>query len=130
VARLYLDNDPPLEIAQLVDSSHDIVTTRQLGRERAHDEEQLLYGAQTGRAVITHNWNDFRMLHAAWMLWSLPLPHAGILVLAQRGDAGLYAGQIDWLLARNPPLENRLYHWSPANGWRPWDRSTDFGQTI
>ena len=66
MAYFYLDNDVARECADdLRAYGHDVITTRELSRARATDDEQLLFAAQQGRILFTHNWRDFLLLHDA-----------------------------------------------------------------
>lgn len=77
----------------------EAVTTAHVGRKSASDAQQLLYARETGRALITHNNNDFLLMHETLILWSRawnvpnPMLHAGILVIDQgavkRGEPGV-----------------------------------------
>lgn len=106
-------------------TDHDVVTTQQLGRARARDAEQLLIAAQQRRTFITHNGDDFVLLHEAWRIWSrswrlAPLPlHAGILIIPQSPHLGheQAAREVDKLVRAGSPLANELFTWRHARGW-------------
>jgi hypothetical protein len=71
LASLYLDHNVSLQIVSPLRSfGHTVRTARDLGRERLHDDAQLLAAAQSGDILITHNRRDLTMLHDAWLTWA------------------------------------------------------------
>jgi hypothetical protein len=122
VAAFYIEDGVSPRVAmELGYLAHWATTADAQGRKGANDEEHLWLAAQHGWILVTHNAADFRMLHRAWLLWNVPLRHAGILVLPQQPGtlARQMALDIDALLQSHPPLENRLYGWQPRTGWVP-----------
>jgi Domain of unknown function (DUF5615) len=127
VALLNLDADLDPTFGPLFSTAgHDVLATRQAGRLRAYDEEQLAFAAGLGRVVLTHNRADFLVLQRAWRHWSdigdvEPEPsHAGILALPQPQHAGLSIEQmvveIDAFLGSGVPLTNLSYEWDTRRG--------------
>lgn len=85
MASFYFDHDVPRVLGlALQHLGHDSLSTRELGRERSNDAEQLLVAAQTARILVTHNAEDFTLLQQAWRLWSVPIIHASILIIPQQ----------------------------------------------
>lgn len=129
MAQLYLDEDVPVTVATLLAAAgHPARTAVAVGRLGRWDAEQLLYAAEQGWTIVTHNRRDYHALHEAWLTWSprwrVPRPHAGILILDQgeRLTAGDYAAALLALLGGNaPPLANRAYDWFARGGGR-WER--------
>lgn len=132
MAQLYLDEDIPVAVAGgLTAAGHLTRTTVAVGRLGRWDADQLLYAADQGWIMVTHNRRDFRALHEGWLAWSPrwrePRPHAGILTLDQsnRLVAGDYASAFLALLATDAlTLANRAYDWFARGGgqwlqWRP-----------
>ncbi len=121
MASFYLDNDIARECAdELRAHGHDVIMTRELGRARATDDEQLLFAAQQGRILVTHNWRDFLLLHYAWCRWPLAWdpavvlpPHAGILVIPQPPDLlpREAAEVVHHYVQSNAPLANEYAMW-------------------
>jgi uncharacterized protein with PIN domain len=95
VARLYLDSDVSRWLAlPLRATGHDAITAHAVGLRNAADEEQLLFAAQEARVLLTHNRDDFAMLHRAWLAWPAALrvaapAHSGVLVLDHAREAEL-----------------------------------------
>jgi uncharacterized protein with PIN domain len=104
MARVYVDEDVPEEVAVLLRSwGHDVVTTDEVGRKSADDASQLAYATATGRIIITHNRQDYRRLHRRYP------GHSGI-VNSTRDDAdkpGL-AARIHHLLSTAGDMAGRL----------------------
>ena len=104
----------------------DAVTTVGLGRKGATDVSQLTYAARTQRILITHDVGHYEMLHEAWQTWARDwgvadrARHPGILLLPDPGllpvaDAARLVAE---LLAGVDTVENRLFAWKMATGWR------------
>lgn len=88
LARLYLDEDFSFDIAhRLQGHGHDVATVRDLGLAGASDGTHLLKAEQERRLLISHNGDDFYLLHDAWLRWFQahappPVPrHAGVLIV-------------------------------------------------
>jgi predicted nuclease of predicted toxin-antitoxin system len=84
----YLDNDLAAGVAlSLRTAGHVAISARDLRLRRATDDEQLLVAADAGRVFVTHNEDDFTLLHDAWRKWfsakGVQAQHAGILVVPQ-----------------------------------------------
>ena len=121
MAALHLDNDIPIALASyLTEQGHTVVTALALGMTAAPDEQHLLAAANAGRMLVSHNWKDYRLLHAAWLTWSrawgITQDHAGILVPAQ-ASLQLLGPAIGSFLAEDHPLTNRLWRWTSTAGW-------------
>src|SRR3569623_950161 len=70
LAGVYLDHNVSLDIVSpLRFAGHDVVTTRDLHFARQSDDKQLLTAVRAGRIVITHDRQDFTLLHDAWLTW-------------------------------------------------------------
>lgn len=80
--RFYLDRHVDERFARtLRHRGYDAVTTREVGNERADDEEQLAWAANDGRVVLTSDLADFPRLATEWFLAGRN--HAGIVVMVQ-----------------------------------------------
>jgi len=84
----------------------------------------LLYAAERGWTIVTHNGKDFRLLQDAWLLWShhwgKSRRHSGILVL--KPSAGLLASDFANLITTliqdpNTSLDISLFDWKRSTGW-------------
>ena len=81
--KLYLDEDLSPAIARLLrERGVDAQSAHEVGMLGASDDEQLDYGAREGRAVVTRNARDFRLL--AHQRVREQRPHAGIVVCSAR----------------------------------------------
>lgn len=75
---LYLDEDVALVIARLLQGyGFTATTTRDAGNLGRSDEAQLTYAAMQGVALLTHNRNDFLLLHRDWQ--ATGRSHPGII---------------------------------------------------
>src|SRR5437868_5638451 len=71
MAALYLDEDIPVALADLLHArGHRAITTRHERHLGSPDPEQLLFAANGGLALVTHNRGDFARLHEAWLTWA------------------------------------------------------------
>jgi predicted nuclease of predicted toxin-antitoxin system len=119
VAGFHIDNDIPVGLAEALRSyGHSAVTARDLGLAAAEDPAHLLTAAQHGRILVTHNKNDYLLLHSAWLLWSMPQPHAGILIMKQQKLlVPQMASAIDSFVRHVQSLENQVYEWTVSGRW-------------
>jgi predicted nuclease of predicted toxin-antitoxin system len=83
--RLYLDRHIKKQLAvDLRQRGFDALTTEEVGRDTAPDEDQLAFAANENRAILTFNIRDFAPLHEQWT--TAGKPHAGIIVSQQLGS--------------------------------------------
>jgi hypothetical protein len=127
MAHFYLDEDPPLAMAVLLNAlGHDVLTTQVAGNKGRHDPRQIAFAVQQERILITSNREDFEMLHEAWIVWSslwgssAVMTHPGILIVPSGStvDAGQVAQAIDELVRQGEELPNRLFRWRQTIGWQ------------
>lgn len=101
-----------------------MVTARELGLEDADDDVHLLVALQDGRILVTHNGDDFILLHRAWrrwtQFWRVSQPHAGILIIPQAPHLSptRATDELDRIQAR-AVLANELYEyeWRTSRDW-------------
>jgi hypothetical protein len=129
LARFYIDHDVSSHtVLALGRQGHDVLTTRELHRERAPDYRQLLVAAERNRILVTHNEKDYSLLNGAWVLWSsawqVEARHHGVLIIPQWvpllpewGPEGAALRLTDFV-ETHPSLENELYVWRRDTGWR------------
>lgn len=125
MAALYLDEDLPVVLADLLRArGHAASTTRDARRLGSPDPAQLLFAADGGLALVTHNRGDFARLHEAWLTWArgwdVRREHAGIIVLGRvRGKPPEeYADLlIDLLADPQQTLADTFQRWHPHVGW-------------
>jgi hypothetical protein len=60
----------------------DVLTTVEAGRQRASDEDQLLFAAAEHRVLYTANRADFARLHRDWLVAGRA--HAGIITRSRQ----------------------------------------------
>lgn len=102
--RLYLDEDVPVQIAPpLRHAGFDVLTTREAGRLRTEDPDQLAFAARERRVLVTFNRDDF--VRFTKQFAAEGAPHAGVLILSRsfaRGDYGSMARAIDRYMQEHP----------------------------
>ena len=80
---LYLDEDVSALVATLLRSRGLAATTaREEGQLGKDDSEQLDYAIQLGRAIVTHNRNDFLALANTY--YAIGRSHYGIVIARRR----------------------------------------------
>jgi predicted nuclease of predicted toxin-antitoxin system len=117
MADFSLDHNVPRRVAVLLCAAgHGATTTREIGRERASDANQLLTAVSRGCILVTHD-DDFVRLQCSWqqrpaMLQSTAT-HIGILVIPAFPiwDADRTASEIAGFLALNLPIAGNCYQW-------------------
>lgn len=82
--RLFLDHhmDPSLATDVRRDG-FDVTFPREVGTERASDEEHLTWAAEHGRVIVTFDRRDFRILAKQWT--DRGQEHAGVLLCVAPG---------------------------------------------
>src|SRR3954447_2093170 len=97
MANFYCEDGVSPELAKALGiRGHGATAARSVGKSSAFDEDHLWYATQHGLILITHNIEDFLMLHRAWVQWQVSQPHPGILLINQmpRGGAARTAEEI------------------------------------
>jgi predicted nuclease of predicted toxin-antitoxin system len=80
--RLYLDADVDVKLAiHLRGAGYDCISAREMNHHTLDDEAILAFAAGEGRALFTHNTQDFVPIFRRW--WHAEQPHAGIIVSQQ-----------------------------------------------
>jgi hypothetical protein len=78
--RFYLDEHYSSVIAEICRRDDvDVQSTHEARRNGATDDLQLLFGAESGRAVVTENWAHFERLTRQFEAQGLP--HAGVILV-------------------------------------------------
>jgi hypothetical protein len=109
----------------LAREGHDARIARDERLDRADDGAILLHAAEHGWITVTHNRDDFWLLHRAWYRWAAawratPAPrHAGILVIPQRRHLSYeqLASRVAEFLTSHPDGSNQFYEWTVLRGW-------------
>ena len=127
MAGRYLDHNVSGRIRDSLRAfGHLVVTTREVRLERAADGAQLLTAAQRGLTFVTHDRDDFILLHDAWRRWAhawgVTERHAGILIMAQDPVVTVrqIADAIDEFMRSGTTVANEHYLWTPAGNWWRW----------
>ena len=105
IARLYANENFPLPVViALRELGHDVLTTRDAGKanDAVPDDEVLRFAVENGRAVITHNRQDFMRLH------SQSPDHEGILVCTDNPDFPALAAKVHARLESMEMLKGQL----------------------
>lgn len=105
MARLYSNENFPLPVVEaLRQMGHDVLTTRDAGKanEGIPDDEVLEFAIADGRAVLTHNRQDFIRLHR-----QRP-DHEGIVVCTDNPDFPSLAAKIHSQMAAMTSLKGQL----------------------
>jgi hypothetical protein len=125
MADFHIDHDVALDVTRLIRTyGHTAVTARDLGLTRAKDYTHLLVAARAGRILVTRNWEDFKLLHFAWLEWSFAwgviAQHHGILAVDQ-SPADRIAQELDAFVgtiqSSGQSLTDRLFRWRVTTGW-------------
>ena len=113
--RLLLDEDSQAKplVKLLQNAGHDVVTVNEAGLASQSDSAVLDYARQSNRLLLTHNCNDFEVLHQQ------NSSHPGILAVYQNDDRSKNMSRRDIvaaianLEAANIPLENQFIALNP-----------------
>jgi hypothetical protein len=117
MTELYIDQDA-LDLTRRLGAAGLVVTNaRESGISTSNDEVHFLLAARSGWTLITHNIEDFKMLHRAWLLWNMQPNHSGVLILPQADDRDMLAHEVIAFFAADLPLTNECYIWSTGLGW-------------
>lgn len=126
MGRFVLDENFEARTAQeLRVLGHDVVTTTALNVRGAPDYTLLLVATDEERIVVTHNVDDFLLLHCIWLAlatrWRIEpvqAAHPGILGLTQyTTDCADYARQID-ARTHSQNVAGEMHVYRPSTGWR------------
>jgi predicted nuclease of predicted toxin-antitoxin system len=118
---LYLDEDSAqtLLVRLLRAAGHDVLTTAEAGHSGDKDPAQFSYALRMNRVVLTHNYDDFQLLHELVILSGGH--HPGVLVVRRDNNPGHnlkphhVVRAIRNLLAANAPIPDELI---TLNHWR------------
>lgn len=135
--RFYFDNDVSAKVANLLAAKgHDVVSARTLDLRSATDAEHLLNVALSNRILVSHNFEDYELLHDAWQRWSEAWQtqqlHQGVIIVPQGSHFGIdwrpeaTAGELISFVGRYRTMTNRLVRRTGA-GWIAYSRA---GQQV
>jgi predicted nuclease of predicted toxin-antitoxin system len=70
MARLCADENVAWQVSTFLAAQwHQIDRVQELGRAGLGDAQHLLYAARDNRVLVTHNTDEFLLLHRAWIAW-------------------------------------------------------------
>lgn len=130
MADFYWDEGTSIPFAGLMEPlGHDVVIARTFHPQRTSDHVHLATATRLGRILVTHNRDDFLLLHRAWRDWfnewgpSPPPIHTGIIILPQPPhlDSQGAAAILDRFVRTERPsagIANRIFEWRRVGGWR------------
>jgi hypothetical protein len=83
---LYLDDDSvdAILVRLLQAEGHDVVIPAQVNLRGREDPTHIMHGVRSGRVLLTHNHEDFRLLHELILL--VRGRHPGILAVCRDND--------------------------------------------
>lgn len=98
------ENFPRQTVEALRAFGHDVLTSEEAGRanQKIPDEDVLEFATQQGRAVLTHNCDDFKKLHRACA------EHGGIIGCTVDKDFAALATRVNEMLKRENPTRGKL----------------------
>jgi len=97
-AILYLDEDVDTDlVAPLRQRGYEVYCVRDVGTRQRDDPEQIVFAAERGWAIVTHNVEHFQNWHNQWMAEGKE--HAGIIV-SKRMEIGRMLRALPNLLDR------------------------------
>ena len=105
IARFYANENFPLPVViALLELGHDVPTTRDAGKanDAIPDEEVLRFAIGNGRALITHNRQDFMRLHCQ------NPDYEGILLRTDNPDFPALAAKVHVRLQAMESLKGQL----------------------
>jgi predicted nuclease of predicted toxin-antitoxin system len=104
-ARLYLDEDVSVLVADLVGArGFDVTTTRDENQLGNSDEAQLVFARERQRALVTHNRSDFERLNQVF--FEAEKTHWGIIISRRRPPSAI-AKRLTALLNKHTARELR-----------------------
>lgn len=123
MARIYLDEDIGSHaLIDLLRQAHHAVTySRAIGNNDVSDDYHL-YAATARDEVLVSYDSDYCVIHGALYRMAsdhgIPIMHAGILLVPQRGLAIRdIARYLDAFFAAELPIANRLYEYREQGSW-------------
>lgn len=105
MVRLYADENFPLVIVELLRTfGHDVLTAQEAGNggRGIPDEDVLAFAISQNRAVLTRNWDDFRLLHR----WQPD--HKGIIICKEDLNTERQATRINEAISTSENLAGKL----------------------
>ena len=80
---VFADEDVGLTLARMISGrGFNVLSARDAGRLGFPDPEQLAFAAERGLVLLTHNRDDFALLHTQWLQGARE--HAGIIIVKRR----------------------------------------------
>jgi hypothetical protein len=121
VARFFLDNNVSRHLIPILTADgHHILTSRDEGLAARNDVEQLLAATDRNAILVTHDREDFLLLHYAWLAlclrWHQTEAHPGIVVVPQVAEAAVHRYLTEFLQGTQV-TQNACWRYGTAEGW-------------
>ena len=101
-----------------------MLTARDMGRLKATDDEPLLTATDLDHLLVTHNQDDYELLHRAWhrfaRRWGVVAgQHAGVIIVPQSQEVPYprTAAEIANLVRAEPNVWGRIIEFHRKWGW-------------
>jgi len=122
VAAFSLDQNISQRIVPfLQEVGHQTITTRSMHSERAGDDEQLFLAWRNDWIMVTHDGDDYLLLHSALRRWASACGvtdiHVGALILPYGLGEREQARTLDIFVASALPITNAYYEWRADGSW-------------
>lgn len=110
--KLYLDEDINPQLARdLRNRGYDALSANEARNLGLKDQEQLEYARLNGRALLTHNRDDFLEIAAAYAIKETT--HYGILYVPQVSYGPLLQRILQFLARTNETVARDVFLWIP-----------------
>jgi len=121
VARFFLDNNVSHALqALLTADQHTVTTSRAHGLAGRDDVAQLLAAVDLQAVLVTHDREDFLLLHGAWLAlaarWQQAEEHHSIVILPQAKEPQLHRYLTEFDTSQRP-TRNAYWRYRPSDGW-------------
>ena len=110
--KLYLDEDVNPKLARdLRDRGYDAVSTNEVPNLGRSDREQMEYAQAHGRALVTHNRDDFLVIASEYAIRETS--HYGILYIPQVAYGPLLQRTLQFLAKTKESVVRDVFLWIP-----------------
>jgi hypothetical protein len=122
VTTFYLDQNVSHRFIPLLQSAgHRAITARETKLDRAGDDELVFLAWQNQWITVTHDPDDFLLLHRTLQRWAAHWNqaniHAGMLTMPDSLSLREQAFVLDVFIAAELPIINTFYEWQSVGSW-------------